>query len=169
MAAHVPCVPLVNHIDSAPELVSRHRMSTLPSPLKSPTPCTTKLLVTVPSPLELVTWPFCTPHSAMSPALSRHRMSPLASPTMVQVMGSAPKTAVEATVAPFMNQTATVPVLLSRHKRSPLPSPLRSAVPKSVQLLVKLPTAAAEPTVAPFMNHIETLPLLSRQRMSALP
>ena len=80
-------------------------------------------------PLELVTWPLCTPHSAMSPALSRHNISPLASPRMVQVLGSAPKTAVEATVAPFMNQTATVPVVLSRHNRSPLPSPLRSPVP----------------------------------------
>src|SRR5580700_6464513 len=112
-APDVTCAPLVNQIDSAPELVSRHRMSMLPSPLKSPTACTTKLLVTVPSPLELITWPFCTPHSAMSPAVSRHNISPLASPTMVQVLGSAPKTAVEATVAPFMNQTATVPVLLS--------------------------------------------------------
>src|ERR1700720_1542459 len=119
LAVDVTCVPSVNQIDSVPELVSRHSMSMAPSLLKSPTPWTTKLLVTLPRAMELVTWPFCTTHSAISPALSRQKMLPFVSPTMAQVLGMAPKLVDEATAAPFINQTETVPLVLPRHSRSP--------------------------------------------------
>src|SRR5271157_269348 len=168
--AEVTVWPLVNQIEMTPVLVSRHNMSGKPSPLKSPSPCTTKLDVTVPSPFDVTTWPFCTPHSAISPDVSRQKMLPLVSPTMLQVPGGTePRTAVPDTLVPFMNHTDTVPPEVSYQSRSPLPSLLRSAAPASVNVVGTPATAAACETEVPFISHIEIVPLVSRHRRSALP
>src|SRR5271157_4193293 len=124
--AEVTVWPLVNQIEMTPVLVSRHNMSGKPSPLKSPSPCTTKLGVMVPSPFEVTTWPFCTPHSAMSPDVSRQKMLPLVSPRIVQVLGGTePRMVVPDTLVPLMNHTDKVPPEVSYHSKSLLPSLLR--------------------------------------------
>src|SRR5712671_3078438 len=103
-------VPFMNQIATLPLVVSRHRTSLLPSPLKSPDPAILKLVVTchrtslLPSPLK----------------------SPV--PTMDQVVGTFPTPAVLGfkTVVPFISQIATLPPLVSRHTMSLLPLPLKS-------------------------------------------
>jgi hypothetical protein len=77
-------------------LVSRHRMSLLPSPSKSPIPTTDQVVGMLPRPAPEET---CKPFMnqiAMSPLVSRHRMSLLPSPskspipTTDQVVGMLP-------------------------------------------------------------------------------
>src|SRR5258708_39037402 len=89
-------VLFMNQIATLPPLVSRHRTSLLPSPLKSPDPAILKLVVTFPTPAALgfkTVVPFIS-QIAMLPLLSRHRTSLLPSPlkspvpTMDQIGGA---------------------------------------------------------------------------------
>src|SRR5260370_15103596 len=89
-------VPFISQIAILPLVVSRQRMSHLPSPLKSPVPTMDQFVGTVPTPAvaafkTLV--PFIS-QIATLPLVSRHRMSDLPSPlksrvpTMVHVVGT---------------------------------------------------------------------------------
>src|SRR5258707_362526 len=128
-------VPCMNQIATLPLVVSRHRTSLLPSPLKSPAPAILKLVVTFPTPAALgfkTVVPFIS-QIAMLPLVSRHRMSHLPSPlkspvpTTDQVVATFPTPAVLGfkTVVPFISQIAPFP-LVSRQAMSLLPSPLKS-------------------------------------------
>ena len=91
-------MPFMNQIAVLPRL-SRHRMSLLPSPLKSPVPTMFQVGGTLPTrpPDEMVA-PFIS-HTATLPLLSRQRMSPMPSPlksptpTTDQVVGMLPTAA----------------------------------------------------------------------------
>src|ERR1700691_5616679 len=74
-------VPFMNQMATSPE-VSRHRMSLIPLPLKSPVSATLQPFDRLPTPDVLgfkIVLPFIS-QIAMSPALSRHRMSLIPSP-----------------------------------------------------------------------------------------
>src|SRR5215471_6153619 len=174
----VTLVPFMNQIATLPLVVSRHRMSDLPSPLKSPDPATLKLVATFPTPAVSgfkTVVPFIS-QIAMLPVLSRHRTSLLPSPlkspvpTIDQVVGTFPTPAVLGfkTVVPFISQIAILPLVVSRQRMSHLPSPLKSPVPTMDQLVGTVPTpaVAAFKTVVPFISQIATLPLVSLQGMS---
>src|SRR5260370_21753934 len=78
----VTLVPFMNQIATLPPLVSRHRTSLLPSPLKSPDPAILKLVLTFPTPAALgfkTVVPFIS-QIATLPLVSRHTMSHLPSP-----------------------------------------------------------------------------------------
>src|SRR5258707_12805108 len=88
----------MNQIAMLPHLVSRHRTSLLPSPLKSPDPAILKLVATFPTPAALgfkTVVPFIS-QIAMLPLVSCHRTSLLPSPlkspvpTMGQVLPTFP-------------------------------------------------------------------------------
>ena len=90
------CVPFINQIDTSPAVL-RHRMSLLPSPLKSPVSAIVQLVGTLPRCRPETT---CVPfinQIATSPLALRHRMSVLPSPlkspvpTMVQLVGTLPR------------------------------------------------------------------------------
>src|SRR5258707_1323690 len=128
-------VPFMNQIAMLPLLVSRHRTSLLPSPLKSPDPAILKLVATFPTPAALgfkTVVPFIS-QIAMLPLVSRQRMSLLPSPlkspvpAMDQVVATFPTPAALGfkTVVPFISQIATWP-LVSRQAMSLLPSALKS-------------------------------------------
>src|SRR5260370_19899350 len=130
-------VRFMNQIAMLPLVVSRHRTSLLPSPLKSPDPKILKLVATFPTPAALgfkTVVPFIS-QIATLPLLSCHRTSLLPSPlkspvsTTDQVVGTFPTPAVLGfkTVVPFISQIATLP-LLSRQRLSHCPSPLKSPV-----------------------------------------
>src|SRR5260370_4625330 len=117
-------------------LLSRHRTSHLPSPLKSPVPTIDQVVGTFPTPAALgfkMVVPFIS-QMATLPLVSRQRMSQLPSPlkspvpTMDQVVGTFPTPAVLGfkTVVPFISQIATLPSLVSRQAMSLLWSPLKS-------------------------------------------
>src|SRR5499427_4623797 len=173
-------VPFMNQIATLP-LVSCHRTSLLPSPLKSPVPTIDQVVGTFPTPAVLgfkTVVPFISQIARLPRVVSRQRMSHLPSPlkspvpTMDQLVGTFPTAAVLGfkTVVPFISQMATLP-LVSRHRMSHLPSPLKSPVPTMDQLVGTFPTAAVLgfKTVVPFISQIATLPLVSRHRMSHLP
>src|SRR5258708_5485977 len=114
-------VPFMNQIATLPLLVSRHRTSLLPSPLKSPDPAILKLVATFPTPAALgfkTVVPFIS-QIAMLPLLSRQRMSHLPSPlkspvpTMDQVVATFPTPAVLGfrTAAPFPSPIARLPLV----------------------------------------------------------
>src|SRR5258708_2252309 len=74
-------VPFMNQIATLPLVVSRHRTSLLPSPLKSPDPAILKLVVTFPTPAVLgfkTVVPFISQITTL-PLVSRHGMSLLPS------------------------------------------------------------------------------------------
>src|SRR6266852_7848279 len=142
-------VPVMNQIATLPLVVSRHRTSLLPSPLKSPDPTILKLVVTFPTPAALgfkTVVPFIS-QIATLPLVSCHRTSLLPSllkspvPTMDQVVGTFPTPAVLGfnTVVPFISQIATLPLVVSRQRISHLPSPLKSPVPTIDQLVGTFP------------------------------
>src|SRR5262249_29397662 len=117
-------------------LVSRHKMSPLPSPLKSATPATDHELGMLPTPADEKT---CVPimnHIAVLPLVSRHSKSyvpsPLKSrwPTIDQLAGAEPAAADSSTWVPFISQTAMLVPL--RHTMSLKPSPLESWVSTSL-------------------------------------
>src|SRR5436190_2076901 len=79
-AAEAIVVPFMNQIATSPVVVLRHRMSALPSPLKSPMPSIVQAVGTLPKPpLDEIDAPFIS-QTATLPLLSRHRRSPLPSP-----------------------------------------------------------------------------------------
>src|SRR5258707_10488823 len=95
-------VPFMNQIATLPLLASRHRMSLLPSPLKSPVPTTDQVVGTFPTPAVLgfkTVVPFIS-QIATLPLVSRQSMSHLPSPlkspgpTTDQVVGPFPPPAV---------------------------------------------------------------------------
>src|SRR5258707_34993 len=146
-------VPFMNQIATLPPVVSRHRTSLLPSPLKSPAPAILKLVATFPTPAVLgfkTVVPFIS-QIAMLPPVSRQRMSLLPSPlkspvpTMDQVVGTFPTPAVLGfkTVVPFISQIAILPLVVSRQRMSHLPSPLKSPVPTMDPFVATFPTAAS--------------------------
>src|SRR5450631_1782999 len=150
-------------------LVSRQRMSLLPSPSKSPVSTIDQAVGTVPTDTPEATVPLLfNSHIATLPLLSRQRMSVLPSPfksptpTIDQLVGTFPSDTAEETVPPFICQSATSPVLA----RQIMPLPVLPAID---QLVGTVPTSTLEEIVPPFISHIATLPLVSRQRMSALP
>src|SRR5215831_5124311 len=111
----------MNQIATLPLVVSCHRTSLLPSPLKSPDPAILKLVGTFPTPAALgfkTVVPFIS-QIAMLPPVSRQRtsllLSPLKSPvpTIDQVVGTFPTPAVSGfkTVVPFISQIATLPLV----------------------------------------------------------
>src|SRR5262245_7484460 len=106
---------------------SRHRMSALPSPLKSPVPITDQLVGTIPSVTDCCTDSPLLSQIAILPELSRHRMSALPSPlkstkpATCQDTGMLPRPPAALTVAPFISHTAMSPVDVLRHRMSPLP------------------------------------------------
>src|SRR5258708_17180295 len=117
----VTLVPFMNQIAMLPLVVSRHRTSLLPSPLKSPDPKFLKLVATFPTPAALgfkTVVPFIS-QIATLPLLSRQRMSHLPSPlkspvpTMDQVVATFPTPAASGfkTVAPFTSPIATLPLV----------------------------------------------------------
>src|SRR5260370_606461 len=173
-------VPFMNQIAMLPLVVSRHRTSLLPSPLKSPDPKILKLVATFPTPAALgfkTVVPFIS-QIATLPLLSRHRTSLLPSPlrsrepTRDQGAAKFPTPAVLGfkTVVPFISHIATLP-LVSLQRMSHLPSPLKSPVPTMDQVVATFPTPVVLGfrTVVPFISQIATLPLVSRQAMSLLP
>src|SRR5215467_12106435 len=116
-------MPFMNQIATLPLVVSRHRTSLLPSPLKSPDPTILKLVVTFPTPAVLgfkTVVPLIS-QIAMLPLVSLQRMSHLPSPlkspvpTMDQLVGTFPTPAVLGfkTVVPFISQMATLPLVSS--------------------------------------------------------
>src|SRR5258707_283766 len=128
-------VPFMNQIATLPPLVSRHRTSLLPSPLKSPDPAILKLVATFPTPAVLgfkTVVPFIS-QIATLPLVSRHRTSLLPSPlkspepTIDNVVGafSTPAVSWFNTMVPFISQIATLP-LVSRQAMSLLASALKS-------------------------------------------
>src|ERR1700722_1397633 len=131
--ADMMVAPFISHTARLP-LVSCHRMSPRPSPLKSPVPTTDQLVGMLPMPRAEET---CVPlmnQIAVLPLLSRHSRSavPLPSksrcPTIFHVAGGTlPIPAPEESVAPFISHMATLP-LVSRHTMSLLPSLLASWV-----------------------------------------
>src|SRR5260370_21539159 len=113
-------VPFMNQIAMLPLVVSRHRTSLLPSPLKSPDPKILKLVATFPTPAALgfkTVVPFIS-QIATLPLLSCHRTSllpsPLTSPvpTMALVVGRSPTHAALGLLAvrPCVAQLATLPL-----------------------------------------------------------
>ena len=71
-------MPFISQIEALPSVL-RHRMSALPSPLKSPTPAIVQLVGTTPSPPPLAcVRPFISQIEAL-PSVLRHRMSLLPS------------------------------------------------------------------------------------------
>src|SRR2546425_1054760 len=74
------CAPFINHSATSPVVVLRHRMSALPSPLKSPGPAIDQLAGTLPKPPPCeIEAPFIS-HTAVSPPVCRQAMSLLPSP-----------------------------------------------------------------------------------------
>src|SRR5215470_11543296 len=174
-------VPFISQIAILPLVVSRHRMSHLPSPLKSPVPTMDQLVGTLPTPAVLgfkTVVPFISQIAILPLVVSRQRMSHLPSPlkspvpTMDQLAGTFPTPAALGfkIVVPFISQIATLP-LVSRQRMSHLPSPLKSPVPTMDQAVATFPTPAALgfKTAVPFISQIATLPLPSRHTMSLLP
>src|SRR5260370_374985 len=117
-------VPFMNQMATLPLVVSRHRTSLLPSPLKSPDPAILKLVVTFPTPALLrfkIVGPFIS-QLVMLQLVSRQRMSHLPSPlkspvpTMDQVVATFPTPAALGfkTVVPFISQIATLPLVSRR-------------------------------------------------------
>src|ERR1700722_13913625 len=125
-------VPFISQIETLP-LVSCHRTSAMPSPLKSPVPTTDQTVGTKPSDVDERT---CVPfisQIATLPLVSRHRMSALPSPltspipTIDHAMGTCETCDVARfrTWVPFISQIATLP-LVSRQAMSLLASPSKS-------------------------------------------
>src|SRR5579862_6805735 len=116
---------------SVSRLDLRHRMSALPSPLKSPTPAICQSLVTTPSEAVLVTVSSFISHMSTSPEVLRHRMSalrlPLNSPipAICQSRLTVPSEPPETKLVSFISHKSTSPEVL-RHRMSALPSPLKS-------------------------------------------
>src|SRR6266852_5933583 len=174
-------VPFMNQIATLPLVVSRHRASLLPAPLRSTVPTRDQVVGTFPIPAVLgfkTVVPFISQIARLPLVVSRQRMSHLPSPlkspvpTIDQLVGTFPTPAVLGfkTVAPFFSPIATLP-LVSRQRMSHLPSPLKSPVPTMDQVVATFPTPAVLgfKTVVPFISQIATLPLVSLQRMSHLP
>src|SRR6266852_4690241 len=172
-------VPFMNQIATLPLVVSRHRASLLPAPLRSTVPTRDQVVGTFPIPAVLgfkTVVPFISQIARLPLVVSRQRMSHLPSPlkspvpTIDQVVGTFPTPAVLGfkTVVPFISQIATLP-LVSRQRMSHLPSPLKSPVPTIDQAVGTFPTTADCTTCVPFISHTPTLPLVSRKRMSHLP
>src|SRR5450631_1735320 len=99
-------------------LVSRQRMSLLPSPSKSPVSTIDHVVGTfATNTLEETVPPLPISQIATLPLLSRHRISVLSSPlkspapTIDQLVGTFPSDTAEETVPPFICQSATSPVL----------------------------------------------------------
>src|SRR6266852_5336927 len=174
-------VPFMNQIATLPLVVSRHRASLLPAPLRSTVPTRDQVVGTFPTPAVLgfkTVVPFISQMATLPLVVSRQRMSHLPSPlkspvpTMDQVLGTFPTPAVLGfkTVVPLISQIATLP-LVSLQRMSHFPSPLKSPVPPIDQVLGTFPTPAVLgfKTVVPFISQIATLPLVSRQAMSLLP
>src|SRR5262245_33955183 len=91
-------------------------------------------------------------------------------PTMAQLLGTAPTVAVDLTVGALRNQTPTFPLAPPRHSRSSLPSALKSAWPTIDQLVGTVPSEAVPATVAPFIAHSATAPVpFCRQTISLVP
>src|SRR6266545_1474209 len=167
-------MPFINQIARSP-LALRHKMSHLPSPLKSPVATTDHVVGITPSVTALWTCrPFIS-QIARLPLLSRQRISALPSPlksavpTMDQLVGTLPRLADCAISSPSISQIATVPVELSRQSRSCLPSPLKSRWPASIQLVGIVPRPLEIVTCAPLISHSAVLPVLSRQAISLMP
>src|SRR6266542_6438350 len=177
MLATVP--PFMNQMATAPEVVFRHRISALPSPLKSPTSAITQLVGMAGSSKKFVTVSPSMSHSSTAPEeVFRHRMSalpsPLKSPTLaiVQVGPAMPTLTpgVLVTVPPFMNQMDTAPEVVFRQRRSALPSPLKSPTWAMTQLVSTVPRPRLLRTVAPSSSHMATAPdVVFRHRRSLLP
>src|SRR5215470_17944294 len=112
----------MNQIATLP-LLSRQRMSLLPSPLKSPVSTIDQLVGAEPTAAACMTCaPFISQIAAASPLLSRHRISLLPSPlkspvpTIDQLVGAFPTPAAWVTCAPFISQTATLPLVSCQRK-----------------------------------------------------
>src|SRR6266566_9540293 len=146
----------MSHIATLP-LVSCHRMSALPSPLKSPVPAMDHTVgSTLPTAEDCMTCAaFMNQIATLPLVVLRHRMSLLPSPsksrcpTIDHTVGAAP-TPRDWTWAPFIDHTAAFP-LSSCHRMSLLPSPLKSWV--SVSLLLAASSVAE-------LHGAVTLPML---------
>src|SRR5258708_13263703 len=114
-------VPFMNQIATLPLVVSRHRISLLPSPLKSPVPTTDQVVGTFPTPAVLgfkMVVPFIS-QIARLPLVSRQRMSHLPSPlksplpTMDQLVCTFPPPSVLGLtkLLPFISLLPTIPLL----------------------------------------------------------
>src|SRR5258708_7108674 len=114
-------VPFISQIATLPLVVSRQRMSHLPSPLKSPVPTMDQVVGTFPTPAVLgfnTVVPFIS-QIATLPLASLQRMSHLPSPlkspvpTIDQVVGTFPTPAVLGfnTLVPFIAQITTFPLV----------------------------------------------------------
>src|SRR5258708_13026079 len=122
----------MNHIDTLP-LVSRQRMSPIPSPLKSPVATTVQLVETVPIHVDEMT---CAPFMSQIATLplvsfqsQSYLPSPLKSrcPTIDHEVATVPNHVDDLICPPFMSHIAILP-LVSRQAMSLLPSPLKSCV-----------------------------------------
>src|ERR1700754_4961859 len=153
-------VPFISQIATLPN-VSCHKMSLMPSPLKSPVP----LIDHGPGTLatnELFAFNTLVPfisQIATLPDVSRHRMSALPSPSKSPVPatdqfgGTTPSPTVVIAFAPLMSDIAGSLVRALRHRMSPLPSPSKSPVPTTTQPAT-FPSDPVEATPVPFMNQI---------------
>src|SRR5450631_3846628 len=143
-------VPFISQITTSP-LVSRHRMSLLPSPLKSPIPTMDQTVGAFPTnegPPGFKTLVPCISQLTTSPLVSRQRMSLLPSPlkspvpTIDQTVGAFPTNEGPPgfkTVVPFISQITTSP-LVSRQRMPLWPSPLKSPAPTIDQTVGAFPT-----------------------------
>src|SRR6266567_2240108 len=130
--AEMTPMPFINHMVTVPVDAWRHRMSALPSPLKSPTPAIDQ---SVPVPMvlaETTLVPFINHIMTVPVDAWRHRMSalpsPLKSPTPAMDQSvPAPMVLAEITLVPFINHIVTAPLDAWRHRMSDLPSALKSA------------------------------------------
>ena len=104
--------PFINHIATAPEMC-RHRISLLPSPLKSPVPAICQSFPGVPTKaLDWMLKPFIN-HIATAPEMCRHRISLLPSPlkspvpAICQSLSAVPKSS----AAPVAQLPEVAPVI----------------------------------------------------------
>src|SRR2546421_10242 len=174
IALEAIATPVINQTAMLPSLKPRHRMSDLPSPLKSPTPAMNQsagTLLTTLVPERAM--PFMN-QIATVPSAARHRMSDLPSPlkspmpAMSQLNGTPVNTKSEAIlVASFISHTATEPSG-PRHSRSALPSPSKSPLPARYQGCSASSSSALPVRAAPFRYHRAFDPSALRHTISDL-
>src|SRR5260370_15825021 len=137
----------MNHIATLP-LVSRQRMSPLPSPLKSPVPTIDHAMGAFPTPARFLTSGLPISQIATLPLGSCQRMSLLPSPsksrcpTIDQLVGTAPIPVEYTTCVLFISHTAVLPAV-SRQAMSLHPSPFKSWVLFLTVLVDRTKTHAA--------------------------
>src|SRR6266542_1388153 len=160
----------MSHTAALPEEVFCHRMSAIPSPLKSPTLGVQPATVPRPTVLCTVPFPFIN-HRPTLPELCCHRMSampsPLKSPTIGVQPAAFPRPTLLWTVPlALMNHRATFPDEVFCHRMSLVPSPLKSS---GVVLTTIVPRMAAPWTAQKYGCLPRTAPVNNTSNVKGVP